>query len=194
MILGFEVVFASIAAILSILSFLTLRAIRHLGVGRSFWIPVFVSSIIFVIGSAISILYELGFSLTTLTLEVVQVSRILALCTLGCGVYNYSRKVKGSLKEEFSIPEQVVEERLTLEYSDVNNVASIAPYGGVAVDEGKIEKGLKKETTPECIHRLGYLQTLPKDASIPDECLGCDQVIECKHSLVKTLEKQTHVA
>ena len=194
MILGFEVVFASIAAILSILSFITLRAIRHLGVGKSFWIPVFVSSIIFLIGSVITILYEIGFSLTTQTLEVVQVSRILALCILGCGVYSYSRKVKGSLKEEFSIPEQVFKEQLNLESSDESNVESEAPLGEGSVHERRIEESLKKETTPECKHRLGYLQTIPKDASIPDECLGCDRVIECKHSLMKTLGNRTHVA
>lgn len=194
MILGFEVVFASIAAILSILSFKTLRAIRHLGVGKSFWIPVFVSSVIFLVGSAITILYEIGFSLTTHTVEVVQVSRILALCILVCGIYSYSRKVKGSLKEEFSIPEQLFKERLSLELPDGGNLDLEAPIREEKVHEGRIEKGSKKETTPECKHRLGYLRTLPKNASIPDECLGCDRIIECKHSLVKTLESRAHTA
>lgn len=192
MILGFEVVFASIAAILSILSFKTLRAIRHLGVGKSFWIPVFVSSIIFLIGSAITILHEIGFSLTTQTVEVVQVSRILALCILVCGIYSYSRKVKGSLKEEFSIPEQLFKERLNLESTDEGNLELEAPIREERVHEGRIEKDSKKEPTPECKHRLGYLRTLPKNASIPDECLGCDRIIECKHSLVKTLENRAH--
>lgn len=186
MILGFEVMFASIAAILSVLSFKTLRAIRHLGVGKSFWIPVFVSSVIFLIGSAITILYEVGFSLTTQTVEVVQVSRILALCILVCGIYSYSRKIKGNLKEEFSIPEQLFKERLNLELEP-----SIPEE---RVHEERIEKGSRKGTTPECKHRLGYLRTLSKNASIPDECLGCDRIIECKHSLVKTLENRPHTA
>lgn len=194
MIIGFEVVFASVAAILSILSFKTLRAIRHLGVGKSFWIPVLVSSIIFLIGSAITIFYEIGFSLTTQTVEVVQVSRILALCILVCGIYNYSRKVKGSLKEEFSIPEQLFKERLNLESPDEGNLELEASIREEKVHEGRIEKDSKKETTPECNHRLGYLRTLPKNAPIPDECLGCDRIIECKHSLVKTSENQAQVA
>lgn len=188
MILGFEVMFASIAAILSVLSFKTLRAIRHLGVGKSFWIPVFVSSVIFLIGSAITILYEVGFSLTTQTVEVVQVSRILALCILLCGIYSYSRKIKGNLKEEFSIPEQLFKERLNLESPDDDNLELEPPIPEERVHEERIEKGSKKGTTPECKHRLGYLRTLPKNASIPDECLGCDRIIECKHSLVKKLE------
>lgn len=194
MILGFEVMFASIAAILSILSFITLRAIRHLGVGKSFWIPVFVSSVIFSIGSVITILYEVGFFLMTQTVEVVQVSRILALCILLCGIYSYSRKVKGSLKEEFSIPEQLLEERLNLESTDEGSLELEAPVREERIHGGRIEKVSKKETTPECKHRLGYLRTLPKNASIPDECLGCDRIIECKHSLVETSENHTHMA
>lgn len=194
MILGFEVMFASIAAILSILSFKTLRAIRHLGVGKSFWIPVFVSSVIFLIGSTITILYEVGFSLAIQTVEVVQVSRILALCILVCGIYSYSRKVKESLKEEFSIPKPLFKERLNLESPDEGNLELEVPIREERVHEGRIEKGSKKETSPECKHRLGYLRTLPKNASIPDECLGCDRIIECKHSLVKTLENRPHTA
>ncbi len=194
MILGFEVVFASIAAILSILSYKTLRAIRHLGVGKSFWIPVFVSSVIFLTGSAITIFYEMGFSLTTQTVEVVQVSRILALCTLVCGIYSYSRKVKGSLKEEFSIPEQLFKGRLNLESPDEDDLELEAPIREERGHEGRIKRGPKKETAPECKHRLGYLRTLPKNASIPHECLGCDSIIECKHSLVKTLENRPNTA
>jgi len=191
MMLGFEVVFASIAAILSILSFKTLRAIRHLGVGKSFWIPVFLSSVIFLFGSTITILYEMGFSLTPQTVEVVQVSRILALCILMCGIYSYSRKVKGSLKEEFFVPEQLFKERLNLESSDVENLDFETPIREEKVHKKRIEKDSREETTLECKHRLGYLRTLPKNASIPDECLGCDKIIECKHSLVKTFESKT---
>jgi hypothetical protein len=192
LILGFEVVFASIAAILSILSFKTMRAIRHLGVGRSFWIPVFVSSIIFLIGSTMTILYEIGFSLMTQTVAVVQVSRILALCILVCGIYSYSRKVKGSLKEEFTIPEQLFQERRNLESSNEANLNLEARIYDEKVREARIEKGSKKETISECKYRFGYLRTLPKNAPIPDECLGCDRIIECKHSLAETLKNRAH--
>lgn len=194
MIIAFEVVFASIAAILGILSFRTMRAIRHLGVGKSFWIPVFVSSIVFIIGSAMTILYEIGFALTTQTVTVVEVSRILALCILVCGIYSYSRRVKGSLKEEFSIPERLLKERNNSEFLKQANLELEAYVSEERVHEAKIERDTKKETDPECKHRLGYLQTLPKNASIPKECLGCNRIIECKHSLAKTLENQAHVS
>jgi hypothetical protein len=31
----------------------------------------------------------------------------------------------------------------------------------------------------ECPHYLGYLTTLPKGTSFPEECFGCRQVIRC---------------
>jgi hypothetical protein len=188
LIVGFEVVFAAIAAVLSILSFMTLRAIRHLGVGRPFWIPIFASSILFLIGSTLTILLETGFSLPRHT-EVVQVSRILALCLLAGGVYSYSRRVKGSLNEEFTIPEQLFEERRNVGSPDEDAVESEPPIPEKRVQERNIAQ--ETETTLECKHHLGYLQTLPRNVAIPDECLGCDSVIECRHSLAKTLEKDT---
>jgi len=33
--------------------------------------------------------------------------------------------------------------------------------------------------SPECNHHFGYLRTLPKNAPIPDECLGCTNIMEC---------------
>jgi len=34
-------------------------------------------------------------------------------------------------------------------------------------------------STRGCLHRFGYLRTLPKNKPIPDECLGCSRVVEC---------------
>lgn len=31
----------------------------------------------------------------------------------------------------------------------------------------------------DCLHQFGYLRTLPKNTPIPDECLGCQRVVEC---------------
>ncbi len=180
-ILVFEVTFASIAAILSILSFRTLKAIRHLGVGKSFWIPVFVSGLFFFVGSIVTIFHEVNFSLTTITYEVVNVSRLLALAILVCGIYSYSRKVKESLTKKFSIPEK--EESLVIEGPIEEGLETKAP-----IQERTVQESPKTETAPECKHQFGYLGTLPRNASIPDECLSCDKIIECKHSLVKTLE------
>jgi len=41
------------------------------------------------------------------------------------------------------------------------------------------------ETTPHeksqstCLHHFGYLRSLPKSSSLPDECLGCPKVVKC---------------
>jgi len=47
-----------------------------------------------------------------------------------------------------------------------------------------METPRKTEETPppDCLHYFGYLRFLPKNDSIPDECLSCKRVIECfKH-------------
>lgn len=176
MILVFEVAFASLAIILGILSLGTLRAIRHLGVGRSFWAPVFVSSVIFSVGSIVTIFHEVNFSLMTRTEEVIHISRLLALSILVCGVYSYSRRVKDNLKKRFSVPKK--EEAFEIQ----------APEEGLKI-EAPIQESQKKITTLECKHQLGYLRTLPRNAPIPDECLSCDKIIKCKHFLGNAIEK-----
>jgi len=180
LILVFEVAFASIAIILSILSLRTLRAIRHLGVGKSFWIPIFVSSVFFFVGSIVTIFHEVNFLLTTRTEEVVHVSRLLALSILVCGIYSYSRRVKDSLTKRFSVSKEaeVLEKEAPIEE-------------GLEI-EAPIQESPKTETTymHECKHQFGYLRTLPRHAAIPDECLPCDKIIKCKHSAVNTIENQ----
>lgn len=172
-----DVIFALVATLLGILGLSTLKAIKHLGTGKSFWIPVFLSSAFFLIGSIVTIFHEVNFSLTTKTDEVVQISQLLALCILLGGIYSYSRKISKNLAEKFAIPEKVAKESLEME----------AP---VARAHSPIQKNPKTETAPECKHQFGYLRTLPRNASIPDECLSCDRIVECKHSLVNTLESR----
>lgn len=42
------------------------------------------------------------------------------------------------------------------------------------------EHTTKNETEEkECPHYTGYLTTLPKGSSFPDECFGCRKVIQC---------------
>ena len=93
-----DVAFALIAAILGKLGLSTLKAIRRWGVGKSFWIPVFVSSVLFLIGSIARIVHqvavELNWLLTINTYEIAHVSWLLAFCVLMYGIYNFSRKVK----------------------------------------------------------------------------------------------------
>lgn len=178
-----DIIFTLIAAILGILGLSTLRAIRHLGTGKSFWILVFVSGAFFLIGSIVTIFHEVNFSLTTKTDEVVQISRLLALCILLGGIYSYSRNVSKNLAEKFTIPEKVAKESLEME-------APVARAHS-PIQERIIQENPKTETAPECKHQFGYLRTLPRNASIPDECLSCDRIVECKHYLVNTLESRT---
>lgn len=79
-------------------------AIKHLGVGKSFWLPLLVSSVLFTLGSTLPILWELGCLLTIVPIEAVDIIRILALSIPTVGVYSYSRRIKGSLKEEVHHP------------------------------------------------------------------------------------------
>ena len=41
---------------------------------------------------------------------------------------------------------------------------------------------LQKRTPSECNYQLGYLGTFPADASLPEECLSCNKIMECKQS------------
>jgi hypothetical protein len=97
-----DILFALVATVLGILGLGTFKAIKHLGIGKSFWVPIFVSGLLFVFGSAVRIFHEfaveLGWALTVYTEEIVRVSWLLALCILmGC-IYNYSRKVKTAIR------------------------------------------------------------------------------------------------
>jgi hypothetical protein len=199
--LGFEIVFASIAAILTILSLRTFMAIRHLGVGKSFWLPVLASSVLFVVGSAIPILWELGYLAATVPIEAVEATKVLALCVLLGGVYSYSRRIKGSLKEEFTIPEQLFQERLKIESGEEDTAEP-----ETAIEEKKAHlQRVEPESEPEpkgeaslevtvgCPHHLGYLRTLARDRPIPDECLHCDRIIECKYSPIEASASRTRV-
>lgn len=159
-----DLVFASVAAILAALGYSTSRAIRHLGIGKSFWIPVSMSGTFFLFGSVFRILGEvavgLDLSLTIYSDEIVHVSWLLALCFLACSIYGYSRRVK-TIR---TIP--VLEEK-------------VKEMTRVAVPEEKVKESLEKEAPEVCKHQFGYLETFPKDASVPDECLGCHRIVEC---------------
>lgn len=36
-----------------------------------------------------------------------------------------------------------------------------------------------EKSEKECVHGFGYLYALPKNTSIPSECLGCPKIVEC---------------
>ena len=191
--LGLEIVFAVTVTVLSVLSLWTHRSIRHLRVGRAFWIPVFVSSTLFLIGSVVAILSEVGISLPLIYLttnEFVQLTRIFAVCTLVGGIYTYSRQVRSILpKEEPKLkPDLKVTMKLGTEQVEEEGAQKEPRKQKPSIETIEIQEGKETETI-QCKHELGYLQTLAKDAPLPDECFSCDRIIDCKHSPIKKTVK-----
>jgi hypothetical protein len=168
MVLILEVPLAGIALVLSLLSWRTMRTIKHIDVGKSFWIPVLTSGLFFLVGSFLTILGDLGFSFAY-SAEIASLSRLLALCILLAGVYTYSRRITKNLAEKYMLsPGAVVaDSQEEIEASD-------------SVVERVVEKKDVEEI--ECKHDFGYLKSLPRGAQIPDECLNCLRIVECKHS------------
>jgi len=41
------------------------------------------------------------------------------------------------------------------------------------------KSGESAHSKSECTHQFGYLRTLPKNASLPDECIRCSRALEC---------------
>jgi hypothetical protein len=197
--LALEVVFAVTAAVLSILSLLTHRSIRHLHVGRSFWIPVFVSSTLFLIGSVVAILFELEVSIPLIyltTAEFVQLTRIFAICSLVGGIYSYSRQVRSMLPKEQpnSLPDLKVKVKLASEQEEGKEASvqeEVQFPRETTVQAVEVQEIVQQTEPVKCEHELGYLQTLPRDAPLPEECFSCDKIIDCRHAPVKKTVKTT---
>lgn len=176
MVLLIEVPLAAIALVLGLLSWRTLRTIRHLDVGKSFWIPVLLSGVFFFAGSVAAILNDLGVSFVY-GIEIISGSRLLALCVLLGGVSTYSRQISRNLAQHFIIPAPPTPEESQKEAKPAVSI----------VDRLEERKTAKDHS---CKHDLGYLKTLPKSSPIPDECLSCTKIIECKHSYLKRPESK----
>jgi len=179
MVLIFEVPLAAVALVLSVLSFKTLQTIKHLGVGKSFWIPVLTSGIFFFVGSILAILNDLGFSFAYIV-EISSISRLLALCTLLGGIYIYSRTITKNLGEKFMLPHPP--KAIEIETEETSEAPKPIPE---KLDEKKSAKNV------DCKFNFGYLQTLSKSTPIPDECLSCDRIIECKHTYLRKPRQQS---
>jgi hypothetical protein len=205
LVLVLEMAVAAIAVALVLVSLKTLQAIRHVGVGKSFWAPVAVSGFLFFFGSIVAILFELNYQLIMYTDEVVQISRLLALCILVAGIGSYSRKVTKNLGQQIRIPARAVETDAEAEAeaeeepeaevpaTPLTPLPPLAPPATTeppapSIHERIAQESWKTETPQECRYKFGYLRTLPKDASIPDECLSCDKIIECKHARARPVE------
>lgn len=115
LIIVLDILFAMVAAVLGILSLGTFKSIKHLGIGKSFWVPLFLSGILFVIGSAVRVFHafavEYGWLATAYSEEITRVSWLLAIGILSGSIYSYSRKVKTSIK--LTTPEAQRELELT---------------------------------------------------------------------------------
>ena len=107
--------FALVAAVLGILGQGTFKSIKHLGIGKTFWIPVFLSGVLFVFGSVVRIFHEFAVEYSWIAMsytdEIVRISWLLALTILFGSIYNYSRKVKTTIKA--TAPEGKKEAELT---------------------------------------------------------------------------------
>jgi hypothetical protein len=166
-----NIAFALIATLLSVLGWRTLKNIRYLNVGKSFWIPTVVSGLLFAISSMITILNETVLSLT-ITVEIGQITQLIAFCSLAVGIYSYSRMIRKNLPDKYIVPETNSTQHGKME-------AYITPKQS-AEKKTKTSKNLRIETPSECNHQLGYLRTFPTNASLPEECLSCNKVMECK--------------
>ena len=180
MTLIFEIPLALIAVFLTALGVKTLGAIKHLGVGKSFWIPILSSGIFFFAGSSAAILSDLGISFLPYLVEIEATCRLIGLCVLLSGIYMYSRKITKNLVEKFVIP---VEGKIPEPEEKTESSRFVL--------ERIIKKTSKK--TNDCNYHFGYLRTMPKETSLPEECLGCTRVIECKHSSTKKPEKKSFI-
>jgi len=120
---------------------------------------------------------------TTMIDETVQTIRFAALSILLCGIYSYSRQVHKNLARKLATQETATKQAP----STMIPIVRESP----PIQERLAKESQKTEKAHECQHRLGYLQTLPRNTPIPDECLCCDRIVECKHSSLNKIETQT---
>ncbi len=173
LILILNITFALIATILCVLGWSTLKTIRYLNTGKSFWIPVFASGLLFYVSSITTIFNEVGLSLISIE-EIGQITQLIALCFLSGGIYSYSRRIRKNLSENIIIPETIPTQTGKMQ-------AHVAPSRSTG-KKTITSDNLRVKTASRCNHQLGYLQTLPINVSLPEECLSCDKIIKCKHS------------
>ena len=168
-----NIAFCLISASLCALEWNTLKTIKYLNVGKLFWIPLFLSSFLFAISSLITILNDAFLSLT-MALEIEQITQLIALCFLSVGIFSYSKIVKRNIPGKNIIPEEIpMQKRKNTPYS---------PLTTSIYHEKEDSNKAQRRTSSECNHEVGYLATFPANASLPEECLSCNKVIECKQS------------
>jgi hypothetical protein len=167
-----NIAFGLISASLCVLGWNTLKAIKYLNVGKLFWIPLFLSCFLFTISSLITILNDAFLSLT-IAFEIEQITQLIALCFLSVGIYSYSKMIKRN------IPENIIREEIP---TQKNKNYPYSPLTSSVYHKKDASNDFQKRPSSECSHQLGYLTTLPANASFPEECLSCNKIMECKQS------------
>ncbi len=184
-----DIAFALAAVLVIIIGLSTLKAVKHLGIGKSFWIPVSASGVLFLVGSLFTILnavaVELNLSPMTWTDQLVHFSWVFALCFLMVSIFSYSRKVK-------------TEARTVYYEVDSEMQPQLKPEPPKA-EKKKKKKLLAKPPSleaekdiPSCPHYFGYLSKIPEGASVPQECLTCQRMLECRNQSI--LARSMHEA
>jgi len=168
-----NIAFGLISAFLCVLGWNTLKAIKYLNVGKLFWIPLLLSSFLFAIGSLITILNDAFLSLT-IAFEIEQITQLTALCFLSVGIYSYSKMIKRNMPGKNIILEKIPTQK--------SKNTSYSPLTTSIYHEKDASNNFQKRTSSECNYQLGYLTTFPANASLPEECLSCNKIIECKQS------------
>jgi hypothetical protein len=168
-----NIAFCVISASLCVLGWNTLKAIKYLNVGKLFWIPIFLSTVLFAVSSLITILNDVFLSLTT-AFEIEQITQLIALSFLSVGIFSYSKIIRRNIPEKNILPEELPTQK--------SKKTPYSPLTTSIYPEKDASNNFQKRTCSECKHELGYLSTFPANASLPDECLSCNKVMECKQS------------
>lgn len=81
---------------------------------------------------------------------------------------------------------KIVEVGATAAGASFQTSQDIAPLTSVEKNEhpnlGKTQASIKQSShssTKDCLHFFGYLHTFPKNSPIPDECFGCEKIVDC---------------
>lgn len=102
LLIALDIMFALVAAVLGILAHGTFKSIKHLGAGKSFWVPIFVSGILFVFGSVVRIFHafaiEYDWVVMNYTDVIIRISWLIAITIIFASIFNYSRKVKITIR------------------------------------------------------------------------------------------------
>ncbi len=105
---------------------------------------------------------------------MVAASRMIGLGALAAGIFMYSKKTTKNLIEKIIVPAEGAKP----EPEPVQQQLSSASI---------LQRALRKTSnkTSTCYYHFGYLRATPKGAPIPEGCLGCNRLIECKHTIVE---------